>query len=207
MNKQLQGFRTTAVSSADQALLRGPNSGPGPLVADSMLAAVPKAQVAIVNNGGARKDLLAGPISIGDVLELLPFANTLVLLDLRGAELKEALEGDIDFLISRKNPAPYPYVAGMRFTVAPQAVRGQRVTALEVRVGGGVYRPVRQDALYRCVVSNFVAGGGDGFTSIRNARGFRVDTGIVDSEALLDYLKQTGTVRPSTETRVTVLTP
>ena len=204
---QLTGFRKTGVAVAAQAMPRGPNTGPGPLVADSMLAAVPKAQLAIVNNGGVRTDLPAGPISVGDVLELLPFANTLVLIDLSGTELKEALEGDIDFLISKKYPAPFPYVAGMRFTVTPHTVRGLRVMALEVRDAAGVYQPVREDVIYRCVVSNFVAGGGDGFTSIRNARGLRVDTGIVDSETLLAYLKQMGAVRPPSEQRVRLLTP
>ena len=204
---QLDVFRKTTVASADQVLQRGANTGPGPLVADSMLAAVPNAQLAIVNNGGVRKDLAAGQISVGDVLELLPFANTLVLIDLSGTELKEALEGDIDFLISKKYPAPFPYVAGMRFTVTPHTVRGLRVMALEVRDAAGVYQPVREDVIYRCVVSNFVAGGGDGFTSIRNARGLRVDTGIVDSETLLAYLKQMGAVRPPSEQRVRLLTP
>ncbi len=204
---QLETFRKTSVANAAQDLLRGLNSGPGPLVADSMLAAMPRAQVAILNNGGVRKDLLAGSISVGDVLELLPFANTLVLLDLSGAELKDALEQDIDFLIGKKYPAPYPYVAGIRFTVAPQAVRGRRVTALEVRDAAGVYQAVRGDATYRCVVSNFVASGGDGFTPIRNARGFRSDSGIVDSDALRTHLKALGNVRQSTEQRVRVLAP
>ena len=203
---QLAGFHQTLVSKTDHALLRGPNAGPGPLVADSMLAAVPKAQLAIVNNGGVRKDLPAGQISVGDVLELLPFANTLVLLDLSGAELKVALEGHIHFLIGKKHPLPYPYVAGMRFTLAAHADRGQRVTALEVRDDAGVYQPVRKDVIYRCVVSNFVASGGDGFTSIRNARGLRVDTGIVDSDALMAYLKPMKTVHPPIEQRVRVLT-
>jgi 5'-nucleotidase len=201
---QLETFRKTSVATLAQDLLRGLNSGPGPLVADSMLAAMPNAQVAILNNGGVRKDLLAGSISVGDVLELLPFANTLVLLDLSGAELKEALEGDIDFLIGKKYPVPYPYVAGLRLTVAPQAAKGRRVTALEVRDDTGAYQPLRADAVYRCVVSNFVAGGGDGFTPIRNARGFRSDSGIIDSDALRAYLKAQGSVRQREEQRVRV---
>jgi 5'-nucleotidase len=202
---QLGIFRKTSVATAAQDLLRGLNSGPGPLVADSMLAAMPRAQVAILNNGGVRKDLLAGSISVGDVLELLPFANTLVLLDLRGAELQAALEQDIDFLISKKYPLPYPYVAGLRFTVAPHAAKGRRVTTLEVRDDGGAYQAVRADSIYRCVVSNYVAGGGDGFTSIRNARGFRSDSGIIDSDALQVYLKTLGSVRQTSEQRIRVL--
>ncbi len=202
---QLENFRKATVATATDDLLRGLNSGPGPLVADSMLAALPKAQVAILNNGGVRKDLLAGSISVGDVLEVMPFANTLVLLDLSGAQLKEALEGDIDFLISKKYPSPYPYLAGLRMTVAPNAASGQRVTALAVKDDGGVFQPLRPDAIYRCVVSNFVAGGGDGFASIRNAKGFRSDSGIVDADALRDHLKALSIVRKPSEQRVKVL--
>jgi 5'-nucleotidase / UDP-sugar diphosphatase len=204
---QLATYRTATVASAAEDLLRGINSGPGPLVADSMLAAVPRAQVAILNNGGVRKDLFAGSISVGDVLELLPFSNTLVLLDLSGAELKEALEGDIDFLIGKKNPSPYPYAAGLRFTVARHAGKGQRVTALAIRDDAGVYQPLRPDGIYRCVVSNFVAGGGDGFTGIRNTRGFRSDSGIIDSDALRDHFMKLGIVHQPTEQRVTELAP
>lgn len=204
---QLATYSKATVASAAEDLLRGINNGPGPLAADAMLAAVPKAQVAILNNGGVRKDLAAGSISVGDVLEVMPFANTLVLLDLSGAELKEALEGDIDFLISRKYPSPYPYVAGLRFTVARNADKGWRVTALAVRDDAGAYQPLLPDAIYRCVVSNFVAGGGDGFTSIRNAKGFRSDSGIIDSDALRDHLTALGSVRKPTEQRVTELAP
>ena len=199
---QLAVYRQTTVATAAQDLLRGVNRGPGPLVADSMLAAVPGAQVAILNNGGVRKDLLAGSISVGDVLEVLPFANTLVLLDLSGDELKEALEDDIDFLISKKYPSPYPYVSGIRFQVSRHAAKGKRVTALSVRDGQAVYQAVQPTTRYRSVVSNYVAGGGDAFTRIRNAAGFRTDTGILDSDAWRAFLTALGTVRNADEERV-----
>ena len=206
--EQVAAFRSVAVATAAEALPRGLNSGPGPLAADSMLAAVPHAQVAILNQGGVRKDLAAGTISVGDVLEVMPFANTLVLVDLTGAELKTALEEGIDFLLTKypqQVPPLMPYVGGVRFSVQPTAVKGLRVASLAVKDASGAYQPVLPAATYRVVVNAFVAGGGDGFAAIRNAQGFRSDTGIIDSDALRDHLKALGMVRNPTEPRITIL--
>ena len=207
--EQVAAFRSVAVATAVEALPRGLNSGPGPLAADSMLAAVPHAQVAILNQGGVRKDLAVGTISVGDVLEVMPFANSLVLVDLTGAELKTALEEGIDFLLTKypqQVPPLMPYVGGVLFSVQPAAVKGLRVASLAIKDPGGAYQPVFPAATYRVVVNAFVAGGGDGFTAIRNAQGFRSDTGIIDSDALRDHLKALGTVRNPTEPRITLLT-
>ncbi|GAM09077.1 putative 5'-nucleotidase [Geobacter sp. OR-1] len=204
---QLEQFRKEIVANAANDITIGVNSGPGPLVADSMLAAVPKAQVAILNYGGVRKGLGAGKISVGDVLEVMPFANTLVLVDLTGAELKQALEEDIDFLIGKfgKDSQALPYIGGAVVTVQPAAANGSRVTALLIKDVNGVYRPVESGTIYRIVVNAFVAKGGDGFTIIRNAGGFRSDTGIIDSDAFRDFLKKIGTVVNPAEQRLVIL--
>lgn len=205
--RQLEKFHTAVVARAAEDLKRGVNSGPGPLVADAMLGALPNAQVALLNYGGVRKSLLSGMISEGDLLEVMPFADTLVLIDLNGSELQAALEGNIDFLIAKyglKQPV-MPYVAGIRFNVQLSAPRGSRVTALTVRDGRGNFQRVEPAALYRTVVNTFVAAGGDGFTAIKNAAGFRSDSGIIDSDAFREYLKKLGTVSNPQEQRITIL--
>nr|WP_167320569.1 bifunctional metallophosphatase/5'-nucleotidase [Trichlorobacter lovleyi] len=205
--RQLAQFHTAVVARAVEDLKRGVNSGPGPLVADAMLGALPNAQVALLNYGGVRKSLLSGMISEGDLLEVMPFADTLVLIDLNGSELQAALEGNIDFLIAKyglKQPV-MPYVAGIRFNVQLSAPRGSRVTALTVRDSRGNFQPVEPAALYRTVVNTFVAGGGDGFAAVKNAAGFRSDSGIIDSDAFREYLKKLGTVSNSDEQRITIL--
>jgi 5'-nucleotidase / UDP-sugar diphosphatase len=205
---QLKAFRTRPVATAAEDLLRTINSGPGPLGADSMLAAVPKAQVALFNYGGVRKDLLAGTISAGDVLEVMPFGNTLVAIDLTGDELKKALEEDIDFLLAKygRHHLALPYVAGISLSVIPAADKGKRVVSLTIRGSDGTYRTIDPAASYRTVVNSFIANGGDGFSAIRNARGFRTDTGIIDSDAFRDYLKNLVTVHNPREHRITVIT-
>lgn len=204
---QLAAFRSQPVARALEDLTRRTNRGPGPLAADSMLAAVPGAQLAVLNYGAVRRDLLAGIISVADVLEVMPFGNTLVLVELTGAELKNALEEGIEFLQAKhgRNAKALPHVAGMSFTVTPSADRGDRVGALSIRGSDGSYRPIEPSANYRTVVNSFLAGGGDGFSTLRNAGGYRNETGILDSDAFRDHLKKLGTLRNPAEQRIRVI--
>jgi 5'-nucleotidase len=206
--RQIEAYRSVSVATAINDLMRGLNGGPGSLAADAMLGAVPGARAALLNNGGIRKDLFAGKISVSDVLEVMPFGNTLVLVDLTGAELKRALEEGVDYRLQKypgQNPPGMPYVAGIRFSVMPAAPRGERISALSVKDDQGVYRPAIPHAVYRMVVNAFVAGGGDGFTTIKNASGYRSDTGIIDSDAFREHLERLGSVRNPTRPRITIL--
>jgi hypothetical protein len=67
----------------------------GNLVADAMLAAASRsdsAVAAIVNGGGIRAGLNAGDATFEDALAVLPFGNTVAVLDLKGEELVAALD-------------------------------------------------------------------------------------------------------------------
>lgn len=206
--RRVREYRRVTVATATEPLEIGLNSGPGPLVADSMLAAVPGARAALLNYGGVRRGLATGTISMGDLLEVLPFNNTLVVLDLTGAELQQALEEGVAFLTAKYGPQAseaLPFVAGMRFSVQHNAARGVRVSGLQIKDADGQYQQVQPAVVYRVVTNAFVAGGGDGFAVIRNGSGFRNDTGIIDSDAFREYLQRQGTVANPAEQRITLL--
>ena len=201
-------YRSVKVATAVEPIVRGLNSGPGPLACDSMLPAVPNARAALINYGGVRRDLNQGDITVGDVLEVMPFGNTLVLVDLTGAQIKSALEQGIDFLMTHypgNDPPLMPYVAGMKFSVSPHAAAGARVSVLEIKDAGGIYQPVQDAFVYRIVTNAYVAGGGDGFAAIKNAAGFRSDTGVIDSDAFRVHLAALVSVENPTEQRITIL--
>jgi len=206
-NVQMEQFSKDQIAVATNDIEIGLNSGPGGLAADSMLASMPGAQVALLNYGGVRKSLASGSITVRDVLEVMPFSNTLVLVDLTGVELKKALEEDIDFLITKFGLAlkAMPYLGGAIMTVRPTAVKGSRVTSVAIKDSSGVYRQLNPGTVYRTVLNAFVANGGDGFTVVKNATGFRSDTGIIDSDAFMEYLKKQGTVSNPTEQRIIIL--
>jgi len=206
--REISAYRNKAVATAREDLVRGINSGPGPLAADSMLAAFPRTQIALLNCGGVRRDLPAGTISVGDIMEVLPFRNSLVLMELTGAELLAALEEHIAFTLRRhpeRKPPPLPYIAGAAFSVNLNAPAGRRVFDLSITDAQGVHRPVEPGAVYRTVVNSFMAGGGDGLQTLKNTGGLRIDTGILDQEAFGRHLKRLGSFGNPSEQRVKVV--
>lgn len=187
----LDALKAKIATKAEDALKRGNNSGPGPIIADSMIWKT-KADIAIMNPGGVRVDLDSGDISVAKVYELQPFANTLVTLDVTGEEVQKILEDMTDFSITRYTKAPetaYVYVSGLTMTLLVNNAKGSRVTEVMVKAKDGSWKPLDPKGTYKLVVNNFMADGGDTnltLGAIPKAR--KYDTGYVDSEAMLDYV-------------------
>lgn len=178
-------------------LVRGAASDPGPLVADSCLAAVPEADIALVNQGGLRRDLPAGPVTQGQIMGLLPFASTLVVLEVSGRQLRNALEEALAFqLAARPGEALRPpHPAGFTYAVDPARPKGQRITRLSRGAPGGETAPIGPDDELRLVTNSFLAGGGDGMDALRGVSA-RTDTGIVGSDAFAAHLARLGASGP-----------
>jgi 5'-nucleotidase/UDP-sugar diphosphatase len=197
--------QTRTLLNGERTVVRRRESNLSNLIADGMLWKTKGAstQIALQNGGGVRATIPAGPITVGKIYEVLPFGNTLVVLDLTGAEVIAALENGVSqweqgagrFLSG---------VAGLRYTFDLAKPAGSRVTKVEV-LKGGQYVPIDPAATYRAVVNNFIATGGDGFDSLKNAKGARYDTGFGDAEAFLEYVRSLGTVDAKEEGRITIL--
>jgi 5'-nucleotidase/UDP-sugar diphosphatase len=184
---QLKG---QVIAQAGEDLVRKLNRGTGPIIADGM-AWKTGAQVALNNPGGVRININQGPISVATVYELLPFANTLVTLPLKGSDLVKTIEDGADFQISRYGTDPdnpYIYVSGVRFTLELRKPKGQRVSGVEVKGPDGKYTPLDPEAVYKVVVNNFMAAGGDRYDTLKDAPG-KYDTGFNDAEVFMEYIK------------------
>ena len=155
------------------------------------------ADIAIMNPGGLRTDLLYGEdgsLTYRDVANVQPFANTLVTVDLTGAQLKTLLEQQwrpdgsrIVLQISN----------GFTYTMNPTGDLENR--ASDLRLNGVAIDPA---ASYRVLVNNFLAGGGDGFT--RFAEATDVTGGPIDLDALVDYFGDASPIAPPAADRITV---
>lgn len=212
--EKLDTFRHAPIgATASESLVRGTATDPGPIIADAYRAAVPGAQAAILMPGNVRADLFAGTLTLGQIMGVLPFGNTLVALALTGAELKSALEDAAEFKL-RVRPlegtgvadlrrATLLYASGLGMTIRADAPRGQRIRDLRIQNQDGSFVPVDPDASYRLVTNSFLAGGGDGASTLKNAAR-REDTGILETDILVDHLRGLGTVRPAREGRVVI---
>jgi 2',3'-cyclic-nucleotide 2'-phosphodiesterase (5'-nucleotidase family) len=116
----------------------------GQLVVDSWLDALPYVDVAITNAGGLRQDISKGPVRMRDVVGALPFNNSLLVLELTGEQLSEALEN------------PESVAGGVRFTYSSE--QGQR-RLLELSRADG--RRIGPRERLKVVVNDFMYRGGD----------------------------------------------
>jgi 5'-nucleotidase len=183
-------LKTQVIAQAGVDLVRKLNSGTGPIIADGM-AWKTGAQIAMNNPGGVRININQGPISVATVYELLPFANTLVTLPLKGSDVVKTLEDGVDFQISRYGTDPdnpYVYVSGVTFTLNVSKLKGQRIQNIRVKTGDGSYAPIDPEAVYKVVVNNFMAAGGDRYDTLKDAPG-KYDTGFNDAEVFMEYIK------------------
>jgi 5'-nucleotidase len=161
----------------------------GDVIADAVVAATRDqgVQLGFMNPGGIRKDLEAGEggvVSFGQAQAVLPFGNTLVVLDISGAQLRTMLEQQWD----RPGKDQYMLQVSRGLSYAWDSSRpvGQRLVPGSLKVDG---KPVEDAKTYRIVANNFLADGGDNFPVL--AKGVnRADTGMRDLDALVAYLKQ-----------------
>ncbi|REK81481.1 bifunctional metallophosphatase/5'-nucleotidase [Rhodococcus erythropolis] len=142
----------------------------GNLVADAQLAAgsTRGAQLALTNPGGMREDLdfgTSGQVTYRQAYGVQPFGNSLEVLSVTGAVLKDALEQqfqiDLDGTATERILSPS---AGFTYAMDRRAAPGSRIS--EMRLNG---QDIAPDAVYSVVVNKFLAEGGDGFTALKNS--------------------------------------
>ena len=175
----------------------------GNLVADAMLDRV-KAQgvtIALQNGGGLRASIGAGAVSMGDVLAVLPFQNTLSTFNIPGSAIVSALENGVSQV--EEGGGRFPQVAGLRFTWDPKVAPMQgRIKSVEVREGDG-WVPIDPAKVYLVASNNFMRNGGDGYVSLRDEASNAYDYGPGMEMVLADYLAAHRDYAPGTDGRIT----
>jgi 5'-nucleotidase / UDP-sugar diphosphatase len=163
------------------------------IVTDAFAARAFRADFALQNAGGVRIDIPAGPISIADAYELLPFANTLVELELTGEEVAAVLEQAVEnFIDDGGSTGSYPYGSGIRWDVDLSAPDGERFSAIEVKQDDGTWLPLDVSADYVVVTNSFIASGRDGYDAFGVAfdEGRVTDTFIDYAQGFIDWLEE-----------------
>lgn len=148
----------------------------GDLIADAMRVEG-KGDVAVMNNGGIRANLRAGPATYGSLFEIQPFANVLYRVTVTGAALSDYLEK----LVARR---PNVHVSGIVVTYDSTAAPGRRIVSARLADGAAI----RRDGQYNVVLNDFLATGGDGLGLTASATHSEI-LPIVDLDAFVEYLE------------------
>ena len=175
----------------------------GNLLADAILDRVADqgASIAFQNGGGIRASIDAGEVTIGDVLTVLPFSNTLATVQISGADVIEALENGVSDV--ENGAGRFAQVAGLKYSFNLAEPSGSRVSDVLVKGEGDSWVPIDEDATYTIVTNNYVRGGGDGYGTFAEGDN-PYDFGPPLEEVVADYIaKQGGTYTPYTDGRIT----
>lgn len=161
----------------------------GNFVADAMRARM-RSDVAIMNRGGLRSDLMAGPVTRRGLFELSPFGNHLVEFEVDGATLEALLARAVE---------------GVAHT-------GLEVSGIEVRYHRAEDGRPRLDELwidgarvedegrYTLATNSFLAGGGDGYEELASLEPLREDPALLREVTEACFIAQ-GEVTPEGENR------
>ncbi|MFJ5714126.1 5'-nucleotidase C-terminal domain-containing protein [Neobacillus sp. NPDC093127] len=186
----------------------------GNFITDGMLAKAqtinPDTLIAVQNGGGIRVTLPAGNITVADVFKVLPFGNSLGIMNLKGDELKAALEYSV-----KDAPATafggFLQVSGLKVTYDSTKPAGQKIQAIQVKGKDGSYTALDLNKNYFVATNVFTAKGGDGFTMFEKAykEGRVSEPGFVDWEMFNDYIaaQPNKTVSPQVEGRIVNVVP
>ncbi len=202
--KPLEEIRNRVVAETAEAIdgergnCRAQECSMGNLVADAMLDRVKDQgiDIAISNAGGLRASIDAGEVTMGEVLTVLPFQNTLSTFQISGATLIEALENGVSQL--EDGAGRFPQVAGMSYTFDPKAEPGSRIS--DVMVAGA---PIDPEKTYGAVSNNYVRNGGDGYAMFKDAEN-AYDFGPDLADVTAEYLAKSGSYKPYTDGRITM---
>ncbi|WP_099826816.1 bifunctional metallophosphatase/5'-nucleotidase [Oceaniglobus indicus] len=188
---------TTAAIEGDRAVCRVQERAMGNLIADAMLARVADQgiQIGYQNSGGVRAGIDAGPVTMGEVLTVLPFQNTLSTFRVSGQAILAALENGVSQI--EDVSGRFPQVAGMTFAFDAAAEPGARIS--DVMVAG---EPIDPAAMYGVVSNNFVRNGGDGYKMFVDAQD-AYDFGPDVADVLAEYMAANAPVAPVVEGRIT----
>jgi len=154
--------------------------------------------ISIQNGGGVRTDIGAGDITIGDAYLLLPFANTLVELDMTGQEIVDVLEEAVVYMLDPDgSTGAYPYASGLRWNLDLSQPAGQRFSNVEVMLKSDTtWSAIDLTKTYKVVTNSFTAGGRDGYLTFGTVSedGRALDTYLDYAQSFVDYVTQVGTV-------------
>lgn len=176
----------------------------GNLVADAMVDRLSDQgiTIAIQNGGGLRASIDAGTVTMGEVLTVLPFQNTLASFQLKGSDVVAALENGVSQV--EEAAGRFPQVSGLKYTADLTKPAGSRITSVEVKEGDA-FVAIDPNKVYGVATNNYMRSGGDGYKVFATGGQNAYDFGPGLEAVLADYISKNSPYKPYTDGRITVI--
>jgi len=156
--------------------------------------------IALLNSGSIRGESYYPAntfLTRKDIGKEIPFRNKIILLEVTGKQLVEALENG--FSIIEQIKGRFPQVSGMQIKYDSSAPSGKRV--ISVLING---KPLKPSSIYKLATSDYIASGGDGYSTFKTSNSLRYDNQmfrlIVD--IVMDKIKEQKNIRLNLDSRL-----
>ncbi|XP_023948199.2 apyrase [Bicyclus anynana] len=158
--------------------------------------------VAFLLRNMMRGSIPKGDITRGEVINVLPFTNTVITFALKGKYLIEAFRNCMsNYWVAKPFHGPWmPQVAGLRLTL-------NLTTNLTIDVSvkeGDEYVPLDPEKEYQVTTLSFICKGGNGFDMLKNEGRNKITVGR-DSDIVENYVRQRSPIVPTLDNRLIVI--
>ncbi|XP_046574533.1 snake venom 5'-nucleotidase-like [Haliotis rubra] len=211
--------RSQVLLEGDRTFCRVKECNLGNLIADAMVHQNLKhsdslywnhVAIAFMNGGGIRASIRKGDVTIGDILTVLPFRNTVDIVELLGRHVRETLEFAASKWAETGNLfGGFFQVSGMKIVYDMAMPVGKRVIEVKVRCANcsvPQYGDLNDAEIYKIIMPSFIANGGDGYDVINNNKIKHHLLGDVDADVLIEYAKSFSPLIAGLDGRITLTT-
>ncbi|GMH85045.1 hypothetical protein TrVE_jg5134 [Triparma verrucosa] len=177
----------------------------GRFATDALMFECTDCAFAFANGGSIRGDFAVGDVTYGDLIGVFPFQNTISTFNIKGSDIKTAMEHAVSEYLPYDGEGKFLVYSGLRFAWNPIAVDQNKILAIEIcsdwdrtfdatanptagKCAGDWLAMVPQ-TYYKAATNNYIRAGGDGFDILSSAPTNVNDYGIALEEGLKNYLK------------------
>ncbi len=153
------------------------------------------ADLAMTNGGGIRVSVPPGDVTLEDILDIHPFENLIVTVELTGADVIAALEHGVSRFPDQWGG--FMQVSGVRYGFDPAQPAGERIVYVNYQG-----QPIDPDATFVVATNGFIASGGDDYTMMDEAE--LLEEFETLDQALIGLFRDHSPVLPRVEGRISI---
>ena len=147
------------------------------------------ADIALINAGSIRSSIMQGAVTLEDIFKMMPYENQLLTLKIKGAELLEALERAVKSTREEEDGG-FLHISGLKLLIQGTLLKSAEFDGT----------PIKKKKDYTLVLTDFMAGGGDGYEIFKNKASSPTGMGLRD--CLINNLRKNKILNPRTDGRI-----